>query len=119
MFNEWYHKMMQFVRDRISDISQKYKLPKYQSVFDIPDVAQCLEEIKRNFVLVSVDKAAKNVAVICKRFYMEVLLEEMESNSDTYTKKSEDCTALSLIHQSFLQTLGRMEQSRPRLTWDS
>ena len=27
---------------------------------------------------------------------MEVLLEEMYSNSDTYTKKSEDCTALSL-----------------------
>ena len=56
-------------------------------------------------MLVPVDKAAKNVAVICKRFHTEVLLEEMESNSDTYTKKSEDCTALSSIHHHFVKTL--------------
>ena len=105
MFTEWYHEVMQLVRERLDNISQKYKLPKYQSVFDIPDVSCCLEEIMDNFVLVPVDKAAKNVAVICKRFYMEVLLKEIESNSDTYTKKVEDCSKLSLIHQDFLKTL--------------
>ena len=36
---------------------------------------------------------------------MEVLLEEMTSNSDTYSRKSEDCSDLSMLHQNFLKTL--------------
>ena len=41
------------------------------------------------FVLVPIDKASNNIAFICKRFYAQVLLEElglMGSSSSTYTK---------------------------------
>jgi hypothetical protein len=86
-------------------MTDRYRLPKYQSVFDIPEAAECLEEVKKNFVLVPVDKAAKNIAVICKQFYMKVLLEEMESNSTTYIRRPEDCSTLSLVHQDFLRSL--------------
>jgi hypothetical protein len=105
LFNEWYVNVIHLVRTRINDMTDRYRLPKYQSVFDIPEAAECLEEVKKNFVLVPVDKAAKNIAVICKQFYMKVLLEEMESNSTTYIRRPEDCSTLSLVHQDFLRSL--------------
>ncbi len=48
-----------------------------------------LETLHKNFVLVPVDKASKNVAIICKRFYLEVLFQEMgilgDSTNATYS----------------------------------
>ena len=105
LFNEWYHKVIQLVRKRISDITDKYHLPRYQSVFDMPEAAECLEKIKYNFVLVPVDKASKNIALICKQFYMKVLLDEIQSNTDTYIRRFEDSSSLSLVHQDYLRSL--------------
>ena len=34
------------------------------------DVISCLEELQEKFVLVAIDKASNNVAVICKRYYI-------------------------------------------------
>ena len=93
------------IRVRIQDLASRYRLPKYQSVFDSPVAAKCLEELQENFVLVPVDKAAKNIAVICKQFYMKVLLDEMDTNTGTYIKKQEDYSCLSTIHQDFLRSL--------------
>ena len=41
-----------------------------------------LEEIKKKFVLVPVDKASNNIGFVCKKFYLEVLRREILS--DTY-----------------------------------
>ena len=104
-FNEWYHKVMSLVRQRIEDIGRRYNLPKYQSVFSIPDVVECLTELRDNFVLVPVDKATKNIALICKRFYMEVLLKEMQSNAETYQLLSSNTSSLSAVHRDVLKSL--------------
>ena len=105
VFDGWFHTVMAKVRDRINDLSARYRFPKYCSVFDDSAAARCLEELRDNFVLVPVDKAAKNVAVICKQFYMKVLLDEMESNSETYIRRQEDYSDLSGIHQEYLRSL--------------
>ena len=34
------------------------------------DVISCLEALQEKFVLVPIDKASNNVAVICKRYYI-------------------------------------------------
>jgi hypothetical protein len=52
-----------------------------------PDVINALEDLHHNFVMVPIDKAANNVAFICKRYYAIVLLKEMGligEHSSTY-----------------------------------
>jgi len=74
-------------------------------VFSTPDAKDCLTELKKHFVLVPVDKAAKNVSLICKRFYMKILLDEMDNNVETYRKCPEDASSLSAIHREYLASL--------------
>jgi hypothetical protein len=102
-FNEWYHKVMLNVRERIEYIKKHYERPKYQSAFTVPAVMACLTELKTNFVLVPVDKAAKNIAIICKHYYMEVLLNEMNTNVATYSTVPQSSSELALVHQDFLK----------------
>ena len=44
----------------------------------------CLKELKRlkePFVLAPIDKAANNIGFICKKYFLEVLLQETKSNT--------------------------------------
>ena len=54
----------------------------------IQECADELEELKRRFVLVPVDKASNNIGFVCKKFYMEVL--RRETISDTYEEIEEN-----------------------------
>ena len=38
------------------------------------NVIRALETLHKNFVLVPIDQASNNVAVVCKKFYLEVIL---------------------------------------------
>ena len=40
-------------------------------------VQHYLEKLHREFVLVPIDKSANNIAIICKRHYIEVILKEI------------------------------------------
>ena len=53
-----------------------------------PDVINALDKIHKDFVVVPIDKAAGNIALICKRFYASVITRELglseNSSTDTY-----------------------------------
>ena len=51
-----------------------------KSVFQDPDAKAELDRLRNHFVIVS-DKAANNVAFICKQHYAHVLLSELKYNS--------------------------------------
>ena len=38
------------------------------------DVIDAMETLHKDFVLVPIDKASNNVAIICKKFYVQVIL---------------------------------------------
>ena len=40
-------------------------------------VIEYLNELHEKFVLVPIDKAAKNVAIICKKYHVTVILKEI------------------------------------------
>ena len=53
-----------------------------------PEVITYLDELKKDFVIVPIDKMSGNIALICKKFYTEKILIEvglMEDKSKTYT----------------------------------
>ena len=57
------------------------------------EVINYLENLHKKFVLVPIDKAANNIAVICKKYYVEVILKEIGfigMGNSTYSQ-SEKC----------------------------
>ena len=105
VFSAWRCSVLKLVRDRLETMSNRYYFPGYQSVFSNPASATCLEYLQDSFVLVPVDKASKNIALICKRFYMTTLLEELDSNTDTYACAPGDYNCLSKTHGDYIRTL--------------
>lgn len=78
----WYVELCDLLNAETNNLKTRYsKCIKQRSIFSIPDVKLELEFLKKHFVLCPVDKATKNVAIICKRFYMDCLLNECKSNS--------------------------------------
>ena len=41
------------------------------------EIKEYLDSLHKNFVLVPIDKAANNISIICKRFYVQVILKEI------------------------------------------
>ena len=52
-----------------------------------PDIKNALDNLHKNFMVVPADKAAGNIALVCKRFYTSVITRELgwnKESSDTY-----------------------------------
>ena len=87
--------VLQKVDVKINSLKQKISLHETNPVLKQPDVIRNLEELHQKYVFVPIDKAANNVAIVCKRYYVEVILKEvgiLSSPSDTYadTQKSRE-----------------------------
>ena len=87
-FMNWKDIIFSKINDRISSLN--HKNTKYnRSVLKDKDVHSCLSYLQSMYVMVPIDKAANNIAFICKRFYAQVLLNELGligSTTSTYSK---------------------------------
>ena len=67
-----------------------------------------LEEFHRRFVLVPADKASNNILVVCKKYYLDVVLKELNMNNgtrpQTYTPCNDHVEHLISKHVDFLST---------------
>ena len=61
------------VTRRTSSLKEKIRSPK-QKIPNDPDVKHTLRRLHNDFVLVSADKAASNVIVVSKKYYIEILI---------------------------------------------
>ena len=57
-----------------------FKSPKCK-VLDQPDVKDTLHILHANHVLVPADKAANNVIIVCKKYYIDTLVKELGINN--------------------------------------
>ena len=67
--SEWNDQLKELVADRISNLKGHFKSPKCK-VLDQPDVKDTLHKLHANYVLVPADKAANNVIIVCKKYYL-------------------------------------------------
>ena len=88
------------------------------------DVIASLAEIHRKFVVVPIDKASNNVALICKRFYIQNLLNEVGvpgNASPTYKLSEEDPDNIihnnALLCEKFGITLEERLKALPFMYW--
>ena len=86
-FKNWEDLVRQKVRYKIRDLKTKHTFQQTKSILDDDDVKTYLAELHKNFVIVPIDKASDNIAIVCKKFYVSRLFEELGipgNTSDTY-----------------------------------
>ena len=78
--SKWKDHLKELVTDRISNLKGHFKSPKCK-VLDQPDVKDTLHKLHANYVLVPADKAANNVIIVCKKYYIDSLVKELGINN--------------------------------------
>ena len=80
-FDNFGWKVMEHVKRHIKVCRQKYPSKKYIPALKDSAVLKELSDLHNQFVLVPVDKASKNVAIICKSFYFQIIRKELQSET--------------------------------------
>ena len=89
--NDWTNNIIEQVKRKISVLKTKVKRHPVKPILKDPTVINYLEELHSKFVLVPIDKASKNIAIVCKKFYICRLMQELgisDSPSNTYQLSS-------------------------------
>ena len=96
-FSEWIVKVKEKVNSRVTNLEETLNIKKHSDSFFSSHVKSELEKIHENYVVVPIDKASGNIALVCKRFYASVIVNELgldkNNLSDTYkvvSNSSED-----------------------------
>ena len=84
-FNGWKHRFLELLKNEITSLEQRYKFKhRVSSVFSDKHVKDELKHIHKYFVVCPIDKATKNIAIICKRYYIKSILDECLNNTLSY-----------------------------------
>ena len=78
--SEWKNQLKELVADCISNSKEHFKSPKCK-ILDQPDVKDTLYKLHANYVFVPADKAANNVIIVCKIYYIDTLITELGINN--------------------------------------
>ena len=129
-FSEWKNIILNLVDNKIDLLKTKIKPKNVQPVLKDTTVKNTLKSLKDKFVIVPIDKAANNVAFICKRFYASVIAKELnykvQPNHDDINKTYQqihDKSKEAVIdeHKKFLAknniTLDQKMETLPTMYW--
>ena len=79
--SQWKEIILKKVDSRIAFLKSRERNPistkKCNPVLKRVEVKEYLDSLHKHFVLVPIDKAANNISIICKRFYVQVILKEI------------------------------------------
>ena len=130
----WKNKILNLVDERIKILKAKNIPSTTKKVLEDEDAVSALKDLHSKFVVVPIDKASNNVAIICKRYYIQTLLNEVGVPGDmspTYKMSNRDphdviadnqilCEKFGLSLEDRMQTLPfmywlpKMHYSPPR-----
>ena len=67
---------MENVKKKIKELKNKFKFSRVKQVLRDPELVSYLNILQEQYVMRPIDKAANNIAFICKKYYVQVLLKE-------------------------------------------
>ena len=124
--SEWKDQIKELVVERISNLKEKIRSPK-QKILSDPDVKDTLRRLHDEFVLVPADKAANNVIVVCKEYYIETLIKELGINTthispySSYIPSTDSFHEILKSHCKFIESVGlemsEEDKNLPYLYW--
>ena len=75
-FSEWIKSIDDVLKRRIRRLKHSVNT-RHESIFSDPDVVSELSRLHENFVIVPADNASNNYSFVCKRYYVDILIEEL------------------------------------------
>ena len=77
--DDWSNTVFDAVQKRVKKLKKLRKFQPRQRIriLDSKDVKSYLENFQKEFVLVPTDKASNNISIVCKNFYIKMLLKEV------------------------------------------
>lgn len=116
-FSEWKTAIM----DKIKHKLKNTKIHGFNNVLSKPHIQEYLKTLQEKFVFVPVDKASNNVSIICKKFYLEILSNEIQNTTtfSQYNSTEEEIIASheSVIEREFDIEIKDENRSLPYLYW--
>ena len=95
-FSEWTNNIKNKINNRIEVLNNTLHKYKRFDALSSPDIRAALENVHKDFVVVPIDKATGNIALICKRFYASVIAKELglgnNNTTDTYNSINNSST---------------------------
>ena len=95
--------MNECVRQRITSLRKKHINRRRVHILKKKYHLRSLEELHNKYVLVPADKAAQNVIVVCKKYYLQVVLKEIETTA-TYESIQEESQSIVDEHIKYFNT---------------
>lgn len=112
-FLPWKLEICKLVQNKLNDIF----CPQSKAVLSIPDNFNDLVGLQEKWVFVPTDKASNNISIICKKFYMETLDQEIYS-SGNFLKENTNVDTILDNHANFLQKFKLpTDKKAPFLFW--
>ena len=78
---------MEKVNKKIEELKNKFKFNRVKQVLRDPEVVSYLNILQEQYVMSPIDNAANNIAFICKKYHVQVLIKELgllSATSNTY-----------------------------------
>ena len=76
-FSEWINHVMSSVNEKIYTLKNKITCRSVKSIFSEHEVKNTMSSLKKDFVIVPIDKAANNVGFNCKHVYALTIIKEL------------------------------------------
>ena len=110
--SSWKEMVKGQTEERIFKLKQNFK-QSTGKVLQNADVKACLSDLHNKYVFVPADKAPNKIMIICKRYYIETLIEELgldncstPTGNSTYTSCQMSSEDIVNIDDTFMKSLG-------------
>ena len=106
-FLNWKNIVLQQVDGKILRYSPVFEIREVHPVLENHDARRELSKLQNDFVIVPIDKAANNLAFICKQHYAEIILKELDYSSRPVTRSQMDinCGTYKCIYNSITNNI--------------
>ena len=105
---DWETKVLEDISRTIQRLKKRSKKTK-KTILKSPTIFKQLKELQEKFVFVQTDKASNNIAVICKKFYIERSMKELNifdsgksDGNQTYVQAKQDVKSIIARHKRYM-----------------
>jgi len=124
-FINWSNTILRKIDTSIASLRSKITPQSTSVVLKDQTVLTYLQELHKKFVIVPIDKASLNVAIVCKRFYIESIFDELGipgNSSSTYKLVSKSAESIiddndHLVNSILGNKLDESFRSLPLIYW--
>ena len=127
VLSSWKEMVKGKIEQRISKLKQNFKQPTGKVLQNV-DIKACASDIHNKYVYVPADKALNIIIIICKRYYIETLIEELglyncsiQTGNSTYTSCQMSSEDIVNTHDTLMKSpgieLSDNEKRLPYLYW--